>query len=268
MNPALSRLACEPPFRILARALLKRLPVSLDTRVMFELSARPSYLLGLAEAVNQAKRQGVGRISAIEFGVAGGNGLVILQNEARAIAKETGVAIDVYGFDATALPAGTGDFRDHPDLWQPGDFQMDVAALKARLFSTTTLLLGEVADTMAKFKAMNPAPLGFISFDLDYYSSTADAMRVFDLVPMLRNVPLYFDDIEFAENHRWGGEFLAIEEFNDAHPAKKIDRWYGVRKSKAFPERVYFEKMYVAHDLEAITAIRTQRAASQLKLRA
>jgi hypothetical protein len=85
---------------------------------------------------------------------------------------------------------------------------------------------------------------------------------------MLRNVPLYFDDIEFTENHRWGGEFLAIEEFNEAHPTKKIDRWYGVRKNKAFPERVYFEKMYVAHDLAAITALRAPRAASELRLTA
>ena len=46
MMEIISRLAIEPQFRILARALLKHMPVSVKTRALWELSARPAYLLG------------------------------------------------------------------------------------------------------------------------------------------------------------------------------------------------------------------------------
>ena len=59
----ISRLAIEPPFRVLARALLKYLPVSVKTRALWELSARPAYLLGVVTAAEQARRQNISEIS-------------------------------------------------------------------------------------------------------------------------------------------------------------------------------------------------------------
>ena len=51
---------------------------------------------------------GYDRISVIEFGVAGGNGLVALESCARQAAELSGVAIDTYGFDTgTGLPKPT-----------------------------------------------------------------------------------------------------------------------------------------------------------------
>ncbi|MHC4129678.1 MAG: hypothetical protein ACYSUA_16250, partial [Planctomycetota bacterium] len=40
------------------------------------------------------------RISALEFGVAGGNGLLALERAAMRLAEIFGVEIDVYGFDS------------------------------------------------------------------------------------------------------------------------------------------------------------------------
>ena len=253
----ISRLAKEPPFRILARALLKRMPVSTETRCLWEISARPAYLLGVWSAANQAIQEGCEGINVIEFGVAGGSGLVALQEEARAVESETGVRISVYGFDngPKGLPHLCGDYRDHPDLWKSGDFKMDVAGLRSRLDPRTDLILGDVRDTVPEFVERQTLPVGFVSFDLDLYSSTVAAMEIFRHPDrsMLMHVPLYFDDIDFIVNHRFAGELLAIDEFNATVDGVKIDKWYGVRADRPFPERHYFAKMFVAHDLDAIT---------------
>lgn len=268
----LARLGMEPPFRVLVRALLKQLNVSAETRAVWELSKRPAYLLGVLTAAQQARKQDVSEISVIEFGVAGGDGLVVLQSEAEAVERETGVRIKVYGLDAgpQGLPSFIGDYRDHPDAWQPGDYPMNESALRSRLTSRTTLIIGNVKDTLPGFfKNVQPPPIGFISFDLDLYSSTREALQIFCApdARMLWHVPLYFDDIEFLFNSKFAGELLAIEEFNEESRRVKIDKWYGVRMGRPFPERPFLEKMYVAHDLEAISTVTLQRAAAVLPLK-
>ena len=267
----IERMAMEPPFRLVARALLPYLRPSIETRSTWELSARPHYLLGIFEAAKQAKKQGVPEISVIEFGVAGGNGLVAMQEEAASVEQATGIRIQVFGFDSggSGLPQLIGDYRDHPDAWQAGDFAMDEPQLRRRLMPRTTLILGNVRDTVPSFflTAQRP-PIGFVSFDLDLYSSTSDALKIFT-VPgsrMLWNTPLYFDDINFVFNHRWAGEFLAISEFNDANDDIKIDRWYGVRNGRPFPERGIFDKMFIAHNLKEISGARLERKQVDLRL--
>ena len=258
LPPALLRLAKEPPFRLLARSLLKRFNVSVRTRAEWDLSKRPAYLIALLAAADQARSEGVDEISAIEFGVAGGEGLLVLQSEARAVQDETGIGIKVYGFDAGpgGLPPFIGDYRDHPDAWKPGDFAMNVPALRARLTAGTTLVLGDVRATVPTFfRDYEPPAIGFVSFDMDLYSSTSHALRLFCLpgMRMLRHVPLYFDDVAAFFNHRFAGELLAIEEFNDASSSVKIDRWHGVKKRRPFPDRSFLERLYVAHNLDAIS---------------
>lgn len=272
LNEFIQRLAKEPPFRIVARAILKKLKVSVKTRAIWELSTRPQYLIGLVEASNQAIQQGHGEICVIEFGVAGGDGLVVLQEEAEAVENETGVKIKVYGFDmgAEGLPSFIGDYRDHPDWWRPGDFKMDEEKLKSCLTDRTTLILGNVKETVKTFfKNYNPPPIGFISFDLDLYSSTKDALSIFNAagMKMLWNTPLYFDDIEFIFNHKFAGEFLSIKEFNEENKNIKIDRWYGVESGRPFPERYIYKKLYVAHDLNSISNANLNRNAVKLPLR-
>jgi len=194
----------------------------------------------------------------IEFGVAGGNGLVAMQNEAEAVERETGVQIKVFGFDngPGGLPEFIGDHRDHPDAWNPGDYPMDEAKLRARLAPRTTLILGNVRDTVPAFvRDGNAPPAGFISIDVDLYSSTMQALQILTLPgrKLLLRTFIYFDDVELPISHRFAGELLAIDEFNNANSTIKIDQLRGFNINRPFPEKSYLRMMYVAHDLEAIT---------------
>lgn len=249
----LHRIAMEPPFRLLGRALARR-SSSVCTRALWDASERPAYLLGVLAAAEQALRDSVPEICAVEFGVAGGEGLLALQHEAAAVEAATGVRVRVYGFDmgGGGLPAFVGDHRDHPDAWKPGDYPMDLAKLRPQLTDRTELVLGNVSETVEQlFRERGAPPLGFVSVDLDLYSSTRDALRVFTLpdTRMLLHVPMYFDDVHQIMNHRFAGEFLAIDEFNQASHGVKIDRWHGVSGGRPFPESPYLDRMYVAHDL-------------------
>ena len=258
----LTRLAMEPPFRLLFKALLMRLRVSVKVRALWDISRRPPYLLGMLTAAEQALEQRVSEIAVIEFGVAGGTGLITLQSEAEAVERETGVGIKVYGFDMGGLPALIGDYRDHPDVWRPGDYPMDEGALRSRLTNRTTLVLGNVGETVPDFfKNFQPPPIGFVAFDMDLYSSTRDALKIFTLPDkrMLWHVPLYFDDIGHLFDHRYAGELLAIDEFSEKNNRVKIDRWYEVRVGRPFPDQSFLEKLYVAHDLQAISKIALSR---------
>ena len=91
--------------------------------------------------------------------------------------------------------------------------------------------------------------------DVDLYSSTHDALQILTLPGkrMLLHMPMYFDDIRRLFNSRFAGELLAIDEFNEVNQNVKIDRWHGIREGRAFPERDWLDRMYVAHDLEKIS---------------
>jgi len=260
----LARIGMEPPLRHMVRTLLRYWPTSVVTRSLWDVSSKPQYLLGVLTGAQQALKQGQKEMSAIEFGVAGGRGLLALEREAAAVEAALGVRIKVYGFDmgSTGLPSFVGDHRDHPDRWKPGDYPMDEAKLRARLTNRTTLILGNVRDTVpAFFNTANAGALGFVSFDLDLFSSTRDALMLFTSPEkrMLWHVPLYFDDIGTLSSHRFAGELLAIEEFNAAEFTVKIDQWRGVKWKRPFPEAAFLDKLYVAHDLEALGRVRRNR---------
>jgi hypothetical protein len=61
-----------------------------------------SALLGVLTAAKLARQQKVSEISAIEFGVAAGHGLLALQKEAKAVENDIGIHIKVY-FDTGAI---------------------------------------------------------------------------------------------------------------------------------------------------------------------
>jgi len=248
----------EPPLRLLVKALYRLVPVTVATRALWDVSSRPNYLNGVLLAATQARQQGVDEIAVVEFGVAGGNGLVVLQNEAAAVEKETGIRIKVYGFDngPGGLPEFIGDHRDHPDAWHPGDYPMDEAKLRARLAPRTTLILGNVRDTVPAFVREGSAPpVGFVSVDVDLYSSTMQALQIFSTAgaKMLNRAFIYFDDVDLLFTHRFAGELLAIDEFNKLSETIKIDRLRGFNIDRPFPERSYLRMMYVAHNLQAIS---------------
>jgi hypothetical protein len=265
----LRQIAAEPPFRLFTKHILACLPCSVETRARWDLSPRPQYLAGLLFAAARAHAEGIPAICAIEFGVAGGNGLIALQQEAAAVERATGIAISLFGFDAgpDGMPDFCGDHRDHPDLWRPGDYPMDVDALRDKLETRTTVILGDIRETIRDFrKEFNPTPIGFMAIDVDLYSSSAAALCALDLSPILRHVAIYCDDIDFDLCHRWAGERLAIAEFNKSHTTKKIDRWHGLRLGRPFPERAWINKMFICHDLESISKCTLERRPRHLPL--
>jgi hypothetical protein len=210
-------------------------------------STYPHYLWGTMCAASLAAALGHDRTTVIEFGVAGGNGLLELERVAQWVQKRSGVAIDVYGFDSgTGLPQPE-DYRDLPHLWSEGYFAMDAERLRARL-QTARLLLGPVAETVPTFLGGRPAPIGFVSFDLDLYSSTMDAFGIFsagaDL--LLPRVVCYFDDIIGFSHGDFTGERLAISDFNQAHDKRKISQLYGLRWVTV-QDKWWTEMMYMFH---------------------
>jgi hypothetical protein len=219
-----------------------------------EAVVRPYYAYGTYHAAVQARSLGMSRMSVIEFGVAGGNGLVDLEELAMQVENEVGVAIDVYGFDSGEGMPESQDFRDLPYLWKKGFFRMDVDRLKTRL-KKSRLMLGDVKDTVPRFVAeWNPAPIGFVSFDLDYYSSTVLALKLFDAPEsaLLPRIFCYFDDCigDDAELHcQFTGELLAIHEFNEQHASRKIAKINGLPYKRQVPAP-WHEVMYVCHVFE------------------
>ena len=99
--------------------------------------------------------------------------------------------------------------------------------------------------------------------DVDLYSSTVAALRVLDLCPILRRVAIYLDDIELERCHRWAGELLAIDEFNEMHSDLKIDKWRGLRHQRPFPELPWIDQMFICHDLESISKTTLMRQSLQ-----
>ena len=213
-------------------------------------SDRANYRWGILSAAFVAKQLGYPRISVIEFGVASGNGLVRMEKIAQYAQELTGVGIDVYGFDTGQGLPKPQDYRDLPQLWAEGDFSMDVPALEARL-QGAKLRLGLVADTVAGFLEEKPAPIGFISFDLDLYSSTCDAFKILagGADTRLPRVHCYFDDIIGYSHSEFTGERLAISEFNQSQPMQKISPIFGLRPVLGLPA-AWLEMMYLHHDFE------------------
>jgi hypothetical protein len=211
---------------------------------------RPHYLWGTLLAVRIAAALGLPSVAAVEFGVAGGNGLLALERAAAAAAELSGVEVEVWGFDiGSGMPAPV-DPRDAPWLIEPGWFAMDEDALRARL-TRAQLVLGPVAETVAAFADTEHAPIGFIAFDLDYYSATRDAFGVLEGAPerLLPRIPSYFDDVFGYGWSEFTGERAAIAEFNAAHAERKIGKIHGMRYSlpPAQQPLAWHEQMYLIH---------------------
>lgn len=158
---------------------------SFRSKVAFDLVIRQQHAYGILAAADIAKTQGVATVALLEFGVASGAGLLNICQVANSVTAATGVNFLVFGFDTGKGMPPPLSYRDHPELYQEGDFPMDNAALEARLPPNAKLILGELSKTIPKFLATTDStvPIGFISIDVDYYSSTVDALRVLDGPP-------------------------------------------------------------------------------------
>jgi hypothetical protein len=211
---------------------------------------RVQYIWGVLHAAHLAKMLGVERISVLELGVAGGTGLVQLERCAEVVERLIGTKIDVIGFDTGHGMPKPVDARDLPNLYATGDYRMDEEALKARL-RRARLVLGPVGETILKFIASKPAPVGFISIDVDFYSSTKEALSLLEAPHdvLLPRIQCYLDDVLGYTFGDFNGERLAIAEFNAEHASRKVSQVYGLRFLVS-PEQMneqWTEKMYLAH---------------------
>jgi len=211
---------------------------------------RQGYAWGVLQGANLAKALGFPRISVLELGVAGGNGLVAFERIASRVESVLGIGIDIYGFDSGAGLPPSQDIRDVPNLVVGGWLQMDEAKLRKRL-ARARLLLGKIEETMPAFVTSEPAPVAFIACDLVYYSSTVHALRVLDgpTSMLLPRVYCYFDDtlgFTFGDDN---GERLAIAEFNSTRTARRISPIYGLRHylPKRSANEMWADKFWMAH---------------------
>lgn len=200
-----------------------------EIRMNYDLLSRTWYGYSIFHAAKMAKSLGYKSISILEFGVAGGNGLVNIEKHVNEIKKIINIDFEIYGFDLeTGLPPPK-DTKDLSYHWQQGFFKMKKGELQKKL-KISKLVLGDVKETCPLFIAKyKPAPIGCIFIDLDYYSSTVDALKIFDGPDdyFLPRVICYFDDILGTEDelyNEFSGELAAINEFNSIHPKKKLSK--------------------------------------------
>jgi hypothetical protein len=236
-----------------ARGLWARYPVgSLETRVLYGIHERPHYAYGLYWSAFLASALGLAGITAIEFGVAGGTGLLALEALALEIGRALGIAIEVVGFDSGKGMPPPVDYRDLPHIWAAGFYGMDEKKLRARL-SRAQLVLGDVGVTVEQWLRTGlKHPVGFVAFDLDYYSSTVAALKIFDGAreTHLPRVHCYFDDLagnNLSCMNPYVGEHLAIAEFNASHPDRKVCLIEQLYNSRTRWED-WIERMYAFHD--------------------
>ena len=248
----LRSLVLDPhPLRTVAKTSVQIFDLgTYEQRVRLGAVKRPNYAYCMLNAALLARALGYKRISALEFGVAGGNGLLDMEFHAREISKRLGIEFEIYGFDTgEGLPEPV-DYRDLPYHWKKGFYKMDVEDLQSRL-KRAKLVLGDVRETSADFFAKyNPAPIGAISYDLDFHSSTVAALKMLDVEPVryLPRVFCYFDDTVGSETELYNdytGQRLAINEFNERYQHIKLGLPYHLL-AKSVQEQ-WFRQLWITH---------------------
>jgi len=207
-----------------------------------------------------------------EFGVASGAGLLNMISLGSAVEKETGIKLRIVGFDTGhGLPI-VQDYKDHPELWNPGDFAMgDRDSLVRKLDSRAEIIWGDIAATIGPFTdAIDAAgPLGFISIDVDIYSATKAALRCLASRPAKYNpaVSMYFDEVSFFFANEWTGELAAIAEFNAEHEFRKIGHDRSLPGHRPVKAETWYSAMYICHILDH-EARQTPRKRQELTIEA
>jgi hypothetical protein len=220
-------------------------------KVDFDLVVRQQYAFPVLYAADAAQQCGYKTVTIIEFGVAGGAGLLNMCRIAARTRAATGIEFRVVGFDTgKGMPAPI-DYRDLPESFQAGDFPMDVERVRRALPAFAELVIGDIADTVPRFLDTLSAqtPIAFVAVDVDYYSSARNALRVLTGAPhfYLPIVPVYLDDIGVDGSNPWTGELLAMEEFNRENQLRKIAPFTLLRSRRIFKNTQWIDRMFAAH---------------------
>jgi hypothetical protein len=239
---------------VLMRIILKHIRVgSYWSRLAGGAVERPWYGWCLYHAAVEAKLLGHDAMTAIELGVAGGNGLMCLCEHRDEIEKLLKIRIVIQGFDTgTGLPA-TQDSRDLLYCWPPGSFEMDRNALERRIARRAELVIGDVRETVRSWCGSPEAPLGAVFFDLDYYTSTQGALDLLTKPNVLPRIWCYMDDIcGYAQNAYSDsiGVRQAIKDFNlSSDRLETKDHLSQAYAFKGLWHESWHEQIYIYHRL-------------------
>jgi hypothetical protein len=225
---------------------------STRSKIDFDLVLRPQSAACMLRAADKAADRGIRELTAMEFGVASGGGLLNMCEVAAKVTEATGVQFKIFGFDTGAGMPPPVDHRDHPELYREGDYPMpDRDALVKRLPSNAQLLIGPLSETIPRALASitDRSPIGYVSIDVDYYSSTKEALEIFAGPPTkyLMTTFIYFDDVLGEEHNPWAGEQLAVREFSDTHPLRRIERFPLIRNGRIFRRPNWLDQIWVLH---------------------
>jgi hypothetical protein len=242
------------PLHLNVASVLVALIGTTRAKILFDTLVRQQHAYGILTAADEARKRQLSAVTVAELGVGSGTGLLNLCELAARISRVTGVRVHVVGFDTGRGMPPPRDFRDHPELYQARWFPMDAAQLAARLPDFAQLVLGDAADTVARFAAsLDPAaPLGFATLDVDYYSSATGALQLLlgDADRYLPVVPLYVDDVALWSHNPACGELLAIREFNRRHAHRTIALDTFLPHRRIFKHAEWLSHMYNLHVLD------------------
>jgi hypothetical protein len=220
------------------------------SKVKYDLVPREAYAYGILSAADYAKENNIKKITIIEFGVAAGNGLLNMCYIADKVNKLTGVEFQILGFDTGAGMPPPVDYKDHPEKYFTGDFPpIDSQKLVNSLPSNAKLILGNISDSIIDFDNYCNSPIGFVSVDVDYYTSTIDCLKVFNLSSdkYLPYVFTYFDDVYNIDHNEFCGELLAINEFNLKNDNRKVTKARLLNSSRIFRRSPWTHQIYLTH---------------------
>ncbi|MDM9628350.1 hypothetical protein QTL95_20860 [Rhizobium sp. S152] len=247
-------------------------------KLAMQVIERPHYAWCMTRAAELGRALGHKRISAIEFGVAGGNGLAFMCDYAKEVKRMTGVEVVCYGFDTgEGMPAPEG-IVDLPYWFAAQQYRMNVEDLRKRI-PDGHLVLGNIRDRIGDFLDEHaPPPIGAIFNDTDYWSSTRESFRLFDQAAtrpehFLPRQFMYFDDIMGSEIEMYGphnGQLKAIEDYNAAQGDVKIHRNQNLLKNTEYSWRwqIYYAHLFRHPDYETyIGGARQEALEGALKLK-
>jgi hypothetical protein len=256
------------PLHMNALSALVSLFGSTRAKIDFDLILRPQHAASILRAADVARGLGLPGLTVLEFGVASGAGLSNMCQVAGLVSAETGIDIQIAGFDTGSGMPPAVDYRDHPELYREGDYPMvDREALVRSLPANARLLVGNLDETIPAFleTVSEQHPIGFISVDVDYYSSTRQVLQIAAAGKPTKLLPttfVYLDDVTKPEHNRWCGELLAVDEFNAAHALRKIEPFSSLRSFRIFQRALWLNQMYILHVLDHPVRHRVERGES------
>ena len=115
----------------------------------------------------------------------------------------------------------------------------------------TRVIYGEINETVSSFLNSNEmkTKIAFVSIDVDYYSSTKDCLKLFEIDSnfFLPSTILYLDDVNNIDHNAYCGELLAINEFNEENKIRKIVKMTQLRNWRIFKNALWIDQMYFLH---------------------